>query len=306
MSDTNHPADHPTRAGWVVPVAVVTFLVLVAAVVLLWQGLRGGTPGATPSSPSGGSSATTSPGTPSSTSSTPSTTALATIAAPVYYVVDVPDFGPRLYREFHRLPLDPGGPIVTSLTEMFRDNPVDPDYRSMWPTTTRVLSVSTSGDLATVDLSGFVALGAAFESAAVDELVYTVTASQPTIRRVTLLVNGATPPSGHSDWSAPISRAPALDVQSQVWILEPSQGATVTSPVRIHVLGTGFEGTVPLRVYRGGTQVVQVFVTTMMGGFAEAETSLSLPAGTYELRAYNDNARDGGLYLWDTKTFTVS
>ena len=304
MSDTVHPADHPTRARWVVPVAVVTVLALVVAVVLLWQGLRAGTPQATPTSPSGGPSATVSPSTsPSPTSST--TTAAATVAAPVYYVIDVPDFGPRLYREFHRVPLDPGGPIVTALTEMFRDNAVDPDYRSMWPTTTNVLSVSTSGDVATVDLSGFVALGAAFESAAVDELVYTVTASQPTVHKVKLLVNGATPPSGHSDWSAPIARAPALDVQANVWILEPGQGATVSSPVTIHVLGTGWEGWVPLAVYRGHTLITTTHVVTMMGDFLEAATTVTLSPGTYELRAYNDNGKDSSLDLWDTKTFTV-
>jgi hypothetical protein len=43
-----------------------------------------------------------------------------------------------------------------------------------------------------------------------------------------------------------------------------------------------------------------------MGAFATASTTFTLPAGTYELRAYNDNGKDGTLILWDTKTFTVS
>jgi hypothetical protein len=43
----------------------------------------------------------------------------------------------------------------------------------------------------------------------------------------------------------------------------------------------------------------------MMGGFATAQTTIRLPAGSYELRAYNDNGRDATLQLWDTKAFTV-
>jgi len=118
-----------------------------------------------------------------------------------------------------------------------------------------VRSVSVKGDLATVDLSGFVSLGSAFEGAAVQELVYTVTAAEPTVHRVKLLVNGGTPPSGHMDWSAPVIRQNPLDIQAFVWILTPTQGATVSSPVTVSVLGTGYEGNVPLKVYRGGTVV---------------------------------------------------
>jgi hypothetical protein len=43
-----------------------------------------------------------------------------------------------------------------------------------------------------------------------------------------------------------------------------------------------------------------------MGGFAEARTTLKLPAGSYVIKAYNDNGKDGTLQLWDTKTFMVS
>ncbi len=55
---------------------------------------------------------------------------------------------------------------------------------------------------------GFVSLGAAFESAAVQQLVHTATAADPSYTQVRLLVRGATPPSGHADWSAPSSGPP--------------------------------------------------------------------------------------------------
>ncbi|HEX2704824.1 MAG TPA: GerMN domain-containing protein [Candidatus Lustribacter sp.] len=227
------------------------------------------------------------------------------VAAPVYYIADVPDFGPRLYREFHRTPVLGGDRIRTSLTQMFAGSPADPDYSSPWPADTAVLSVATNGTTATVDLSGFVALGAAFESAAVQQLVYTVTAADPSVRTVRLRVNGAVPPSGHSDWSAPIARDDPLDIQAHVWILGPAQGATVRSPVTVKVLGTGWEGNVPLKVYRGSAVVAQGFVTTMMGGFAEAQRAFTLAPGSYEIRAYNDNGKDSSLDLWDSKAFTV-
>jgi hypothetical protein len=225
-------------------------------------------------------------------------------AIPVYYVADVAN-APRLYREFHSLAVLNGSPALTAVTEMLRGTPVDPDYSSPWPKTVSVRSLTVSGNQATVDLTGFVALGAAYEVASVQQLVYTVTAAEPSVQQVRLLVNGAVAPSGHMDWSAPISRANALDTQANVWILTPTQGATVTSPVTVSVLGTGWEGNVPLQFYMGQRLVAATHVTTMMGGFAQAQTTIQLMPGTYELRAYNDNGRDGTLQLWDTKTFTV-
>jgi hypothetical protein len=125
------------------------------------------------------------------------------------------------------------------------------------------------------------------------------------VTQVLLLVNGAVPPSGHIIWSSPISRANALETQAFVWILAPTHGATVTSPVTVSVLGTGFEGNVPLKIYQGDKVVASTHVTTMMGGFAQAQATFTLAPGTYEIRAYNDSGRDDSLQLWDTKSFTV-
>jgi hypothetical protein len=227
------------------------------------------------------------------------------VSVPVYYAVDVEGVGPRLYREFHAVAAG-GDKVATALTEMFTGSPRDPDYRSLWPTSTSVLSVKRlGGGVVQVDLSGFVQLGAAFEVAAVQQLVHTVTAAEPSNPSVSLLVNGAVPPSGHMDWSEPVKRSAPLETLSNVWILSPVQGATVPAPVKVSVYGTGWEGNVPLKVFKGSTEVASTQVTTMMGGFTQAQTTIDLPPGTYELRAYNDNGRDETLQLWDTKTFTV-
>lgn len=304
---------------WLWPVvAAVTALVLVVVAVVFLGDREQGQPGAAGASTPTTATATggpTSPDTaattaPSTTPPTPSTSTSGPVAGqvtvPVYYVVDVEGVGPRLYREFHRVTRT-GDMVMTALTEMFTGQANDPDYRSLWPSSTRVLAV-TKGETSTitVNLSAWASnLGSGFEAAAVQQLVYTATAADPTVTGVRLTVNGRQPPSGHLDLSAPQTRAPALETLAHVWVLAPEEGTTVSSPVVVRVYGTGFEGNVPLKVFRGGTEVASTTVTTMMGGFTTAQTTITLPAGSYELRAYNDNGRDATLQLWDTKAFTV-
>jgi hypothetical protein len=210
----------------------------------------------------------------------------------------------RLYREFHRTAMHPEGKIATAVDQMFGPA-IDPDYSSSWPETTEVLSVSKSGDTATVDLSAFPSTGADAETKAVQQLVYTVTATDNTVKRVRLLVNGKTPQSGHSDWSQPVARVSMLDVQGLIWILTPTQDSKVGSPVKVSVYGTAFEGTVTLQVYKSGTKVAETYVTTAMGMFLEASSTIKLDPGSYELRAFESSAEDGSPLHIDTKTFTV-
>ena len=300
------------RAAWaVVAVAAAALLVVGAAAGIYWSArntVQATSPTTSATAPSVTTASVTTPSPSVNTFPTEPSTAPSSAgqvrAIPVYYLADVAG-GPRLYREFHSLPVLYGSPALTAVTEMLRGTPLDPDYRSVWPTTVRVLSLTVSGGTATVDLSGFVAVGAAYEGASVQQLVYTVTAADPSVTQVRLLVNGGLPPSGHVVWSSPVSRANAFDTIANVWILAPVQGATAASPVTVTVYGTGFEGNVPIKVYRGATEVASTQVTTMMGGFAEASTTITLPPGTYEARAYNDNGRDDTLQLWDTKSFTV-
>lgn len=219
-----------------------------------------------------------------------------------YYVSDLNGLGPRLYRGTVRVSCHLG--LEEALTVPAGK---DPDFTSPWPAGTTVLGMNVSGSLATVNLSAFPRTTPANESAAVQQLVYTITANRPSISRVRLLVDNRTP-RGTLDWTAPVHRGSALDTVSNVWIFTPNNGATVGSRVSVHVYGTGFEGQVPLQVVNvedPGTVVASGAVVTRMGSFGEAKTSFDLPPGTYELRAYNDNGADHSLTLWDTKVFTV-
>lgn len=230
-------------------------------------------------------------------------------AVPVYYLADVAG-QLRLYREFRQLPAT-GGAARAALAEMLRGQPLDPDYVSLWPKTARVLNYSVSGDTATIDLSREALdgnSGAEGEARSIQQLVYTVTAADTAVRQVRLLVEGQ-PVSdlwGHGPvGQQPITRAPMLEVQGLIWIIDPAEGASSASPVTVRVFGTAFEGAITLRVFRGTALVTEKSVTTAMGEFREAATTFDLPAGTYTLRAYDENASNGTLIERDSKSFTV-
>ena len=144
------------------------------------------------------------------------------------------------------------------------------------------------------------------------QLVYTVTANDPAVKKVQLLVNGKAPASGHHDWSKPVTRAPMVDVQGLIWLLGPTEGATVSSPVKISGYGTAFEGTVSWEVYRRDkavatdTKVAEGFTQAGANGeFDEFSDSVELEPGTYEMRAFESSAEDGRPIHVDSKTFTV-
>jgi len=227
----------------------------------------------------------------------------------VYYAMDDGDLGPRLYREEHSVVAEGGaGQGALAVREMLAEPATDPDYTSLWPSGTELLDYSVSGDTATVDLSGFVQVGSEAELAAVQQLVYTVTANDKPVSRVKLLVDGATPTSGIADWSSPVKRASMLDVQGLVWLLTPTQDATVGSPVEITGFGTAFEGTVSWEVRKDGSDTVveEGFAQAGANGdFAEFSDTVDLPPGTYEIRAFESSAEDGRPLHVDSKTFTV-
>lgn len=315
------PADTPTTQNrWLWPAVAAAAILVIAIVVVLLTRPGDETPVAATTTSTGStgtastSPTTTSTGTattatspaPSPTTSSSPTSSGETVLVPVYYVSDLAGQGPRLYREFHRAAQQPQGAVETAVTQMLSAKPADPDYSSLWPTTTSVTAVSVDGASATVDLSAFPSLDEASERIAVQQLVYTVTAADTAVSSVRVLVNGAAPSSASGDYSQPVGRATPMGTLSNVWILAPEHGSTVGSPVEVKVYGTGYEGNVPLLVFQGEKQVARTFVTTAQGDFAEASTSIELGRGEYELRAYNDNGRDGTLTLWDSKTFVVN
>lgn len=328
LADILHAVDARSEVGavvvplgrrwlrWTGPLAAAAAAALV--LVFVWSGQRGGTPNhpatAPPTLTPTATSSTlhsTSSGPSAASGSSPSGPGGGT-TVPVYYVAEVPPqpdgtaFGPRLYREWHRVtvPEVPYATIRAALGQLWAE-PLDPDYGTEAWGTMHVRAVTVQGSVATVDFDTWGGWGASFESAFVQQVIYTVTATDSSISRVRLTVNGKVPPSGHLLLTEPQSRGNSLQTLANAWILTPEQGSSVGSPTQIRVYGTGFEGNVPLRVYQGATMVWEGNVTTEMGGFAEATTSVTLPAGDYTIRAYNDSPQDGSLTEWDSKDFTV-
>jgi Immunoglobulin-like domain of bacterial spore germination len=296
-------ADH-RRNRWLAPLSVAAVVVLlVGGITLAWS--RGTAKG---TSPSGHATATGSGGPSPSGSATagPTGSASATpqpgppITIPVYYAVS---FGGRsmLYREYARTP----GPdrVRAALTVMLVGHPTDPDYGSLWPNgsggqpVTALAGLSVDGSLAMVTLSQ---APLAAPDIAVQEVVYTVTAANPSVTTVQVSY------PGHPGTA--IGRATDWTVLAPVWVLTPADGATVTSPVRITGTASVFEAVVNWEVDRSdGTKVASGNTMAPIGapGRGPFAVTVTLPSGTYMVKAYEISAKDGSITWPDSKTFTV-
>ena len=97
-----------------------------------------------------------------------------------------------------------------------------------------------------------------------------------------------------------------VDVQGLIWILAPTQGAKVGSPVQIDGYGTAFEATISWEVRKDGAVVAEGHTQGGANGeFGEFHDTVQLPAGDYELTAFESSAKDGSPIHIDTKNFTV-
>jgi len=238
-------------------------------------------------------------------------------ALPLYYVADTPA-GPRLAREFRRLPVDtdsgtdPGTAAVTAL--LAAPTGTVPGHRNTWPVGAAPAAPVTHADgVVTVDLN---ARAAAAEPAdpilAVQQLVYTVTGALGTTDPVQLLVAGEQVPrlwGNGVDTSRPVPRADPLGVRVLVGIDDPVEGATLRSPVRVSGEAAVFEATLLWEVRRGDEVVRSGFTSTAEGQrFAPYAFSLDLPPGDYEIRVTEDDPSDGAgrPAMTDSRRVTVS
>jgi len=233
-------------------------------------------------------------------------------ALPGYYVAETGS-GPRLYREFHRVPT--ADPASDAVREMLR-GPVDPDYRTLWPAGTSLRAPVTAADgVVTVDLTGKalgpVSLGTPAAELTVQQLVYTVQAVLQSTDPVRLLVDGA-PVSklfGAVSTGQPVPRTDQYAVRSLVQIDDPAHGATVGRTVTVSGEAAAFEANVPWEVLRDGAVVQRGFTTAAQGQrFAAWSFTVSLEPGTYVVRVTEDDPSggEGRPPFVDDKTITVS
>ncbi|HET8660022.1 MAG TPA: GerMN domain-containing protein [Micromonosporaceae bacterium] len=256
------------------------------------------------------------PAPPGPTAAPPSTTRppqQASASVPVYYI-GLDRGRPRLYREFHQLPVGDGSPAArtrAAVTEMLdRDSAYDPDYASSWPAGARVRGVRIAGDAVVVDLTGAGqnSVGSEYAHQAVQQLVWTATAAsgKPKVR---ILLDGA-PVSelwGSVSVAGDLVRGPALQVLALIWLIGPQHGATVGRTFEVHVDGAVFEATVQLRVVQNGRTVTERVMTLSVGAPSRGEgrVSLTLAPGAYTIEAFAYSAEDGSIQHLDNHQITV-
>lgn len=272
------------RRGWFTPA-----LAAAAVTAALIAGIAGTTLGGRDDTP-------VIPG--SSTTPAPSGAAL-----PVYFVGDAAP-GPRLYREFlpEKACPDVGCELTAAVSTALAGAAEDPDYRSDWPAGTTASDATYAGGTITVDLSGPAlrnrpaSMTAAQASLAVQQVVYTAQAVVGQGRLpVQLLLDG-----GHTDRilgvpaAEPLAADPSDAVLAPVWITQPSQGASVTSPFTVKGLAMSFEANVGWELVQGDTVVRSGFTTA-----AECCTRspysfrVSAPPGEYTLVVHDSDPSGG-------------
>ena len=246
-----------------------------------------------PVAPAGaGSPAPSVTGAPASTA----TPAAGERALPVYYVAQTAA-GPRLQREFHRVPAaDPGTAAVREM--LAHPTGSDPDYRNPWPAgTTLRAPVTSTADVITVDLTA-----APPSDLAAQQLVFTVQGALASTVPVRLLRDGV--PTG-----APIPRGDPYALRSLVQIDAPADGTSTASPVTVTGEAAVFEATLHWTVLSGATTVRTGVTSTAEGQtFAPFRFSLDLPPGRYTVRISEDDPSDGAgrPVLTDDRTLTIT
>jgi hypothetical protein len=237
-------------------------------------------------------------------------------ALPLYYVTDTPA-GPRLAREFRRLPVgdEPETAASAAVAALLAaPGGTVPGHRNPWPAGSALAAPVRHADgVVTVDLDPRVAATAPPDPIlAVQQLVYTVTGALGTSDPVRLLVAGASVPRLWNDGvvtGLPIARADPLGIRVLVGIDDPAEGATATSPLRVTGEAAVFEATLHWEVRRGGAVVRSGTASTAQGQtFAPYSFSVPLPPGDYEIRVAEDDPSDGAgrPVMTDTRRVTVT
>ncbi len=289
-----------------------------ASVVVLAVGLGSCGPQATTDHLPAGGPTVTAPPTGGTSNPPPSTATPAahTASVPIYYI-GATKAGSRLFREYHTLPVGDGttaAKVRAALVAMLDGRTAyDVDYSSQWPASAEVTSVTVSGGVATVDLSGATvnADDPTGNAAALQQLIWTATAYTGGTG-VKLLFDGkprATLWASKLPVAGVLHRAAAVDTLAPVWVIDPQEGAEVHGPITVHLAGIVFEGTIQLRVSDAfGATILQRTVQLSVGAPAQGTATVTLAAlsvGAYTIEAYEVSLKDSTVVASDDHRFAV-
>lgn len=234
-----------------------------------------------------------------------------------FYFVGETANGFRLYKEVQQVSVsenelgDDKG--LNALTMLVNGQlpPYDGNYVTLWKSGSKVNSLTRSGDVATVDLSlGRLNVGAESEQRAIDQIVWTLTENDPTIKSVLLTVDGQPIESlaGHVDATVPFTRQPDYEVFATVWI-DLLDKSDLNGPITIAGTACTFEANVAWELLQG--EAVLQSGSTIAGEACPVRSEWkvdlgTLTAGDYVFRAFENSAKDGSLINEDTKSFTIN
>lgn len=244
-----------------------------------------------------------------STDNTPTPTTSPTVSTKAlaqYWVADT-SRGFRLYREFVQINPVPDA-ITAALRQLVSQKPSDSDYVSLWPLGTTINSVKVSGDSAIVDLTfPKLNLGSEAESLAIAQLVWTATAADTTVKRISLTVDGKKIESlaGHMDATKAFTRGLTYEVLAPIWITSPTENQSVAAKgFTLSGMASTFEANVVWKVVKDGVLIQEGSTTAQEAAPAWKPWSVTIEnliPGTYQFFAMEYSAKDGSLVAQDSK-----
>lgn len=272
----------------------------------------------TSSNPDPVASGTPSPNTASESPSKDPSPIVEDVTVPVYYLGETGQ-GPRLYREFHTVP---GGDEPTAAVDQaISRTPDDPDYFTPWPDSASVGRVDSDGEIITIDLQadGGAAglrnrprgMDESVAAMAIEQVIYTAQAALQEGRpAVQFLINGErTDMVLGVPTSEPLAQGDETSTLALVWIIDPAEGATVSSGFEVSGIGAFFEANVVWELRQGNKVVKDGFTTAEeCCRMAPYSFTVDAPPGDYTLVVTDSDASGGAEGFppfQDTKNLTI-
>lgn len=234
-----------------------------------------------------------------------------------FYFVGDTARGFRLFKEVqmvdvgeNQLGSDKGRNAITMLVTG-QLPPFDGDHKNLWKSGSKILGLTRAGDVATVDLSlGRFEVGAEAEQRAIDQIVWTLIANDPTIAGVKFTVDGVAVESmaGHVDATATFVQGFSYEVLASVGI-DQLDRSEVTSPVVVTGMACTFEANVSWELLQDEDVIDSGATTAKVACPDRSAWKLELgelSPGKYTIRVFDLSAEDGSLITQDDKDFTVN
>ncbi len=171
-----------------------------------------------------------------------------------------------------------------------------PALHTAVPAGTRLLSVTVSGGIATIQLSQEFGSGSINSTwGAIAQVVYTATQFS-TVTAVDFQIEG---PSFPVAMASPPDRATFQEMLSPIFVDHPAWGAAAGSPAKVSGVANVFEATFRIQVQDAGGRVLadqQVMASCGTGCWGDFSTTVAYVVGTAQwgtLRAYDLSSKDG-------------